>query len=75
MERIPCPACSSASGDPCNYCGSFGEVDLPEEPCDICGMAVVEGELYSVSDGGLTVEHKACVADWFRRNYGREGIA
>lgn len=48
---------------------------LPEYPCDICDMEVVEGERFTVSDGGLTVEHTACTADWFRRNYGREGLA
>jgi len=43
-------------------------------PCDHCGMGIVKGERVAVSNNGLTVEHTACVRDWFRRNYGREGL-
>ena len=49
--------------------------NIPEHSCDLCGERVVPGEHFTVSDGGLTVEHDACADDWFRRNYGREGVA
>lgn len=48
---------------------------LPEYPCDICGHDVEPGEKVHVSDGGLTVEHDACVRHWFRRNFDREGLS
>jgi hypothetical protein len=47
---------------------------LPAYACDICGDHVKAGEKVSVTDNGLTVEHTACTADWFRRNYGRETL-
>lgn len=47
---------------------------LPEYPCDICGEAVMPGERVSVEDNGLTVEHTACTAHWFRSNFGRETL-
>lgn len=48
---------------------------LPEYPCDICGQHVEDGESYTVTDNGLTVEHTDCTRHWFRRNYGREYLS
>lgn len=48
---------------------------LPAYPCDICSQDVEVGERVAVSDGGLTVEHTACVSGWRRRNFGREGLS
>jgi hypothetical protein len=47
---------------------------LPAYPCDICHQDVVAGERVTVTDGGLTVEHTACTAYWFRSNFGRETL-
>lgn len=49
--------------------------NLPAYPCDVCGQQVQPGEKVSVTDGGLTVEHKTCSTSWLRRNYGRESLA
>ena len=41
--------------------------------CDICNQPIQAGE--KVSDDGSEIAHTTCVRDWFRRNYGREGLA
>lgn len=40
--------------------------------CDICGDRIFADEKWS--DDGTEVAHTACVEDWFRRNYGAEGL-
>lgn len=49
--------------------------DLPDYPCDICGMAVEPGEKFTAADGGLTIEHIACTRAWFRRSFGAEALS
>lgn len=44
-----------------------------ETTCDICGQAIVAGE--RVQNDCDELVHTACVRDWFRRNFGREGLA
>jgi hypothetical protein len=41
--------------------------------CDICQHRILAGEKFS--DDGSEIAHTACVKDWFRRNFGREGLA
>lgn len=45
----------------------------PESPCEICGQPILEGERYT--EDGPSVEHTECAADWWRRNFGAEGLA
>ncbi len=42
--------------------------------CDICEQEIVEGESFAPADDSGPAEHTACTADWFRRNFGREGL-
>jgi hypothetical protein len=46
---------------------------LPEYPCDICGMHIQAGEKFTHDPKGETT-HNDCARDWFRRNFGREGL-
>jgi hypothetical protein len=41
--------------------------------CDLCGDEFEAGDV--VVDDGAEVAHKSCVAQWFRGNFGREGLA
>jgi hypothetical protein len=40
--------------------------------CDICHQPILSGEKFS--DDGSEIAHTACVRDWFRRNFGRDGL-
>lgn len=45
------------------------------EVCDICGHDIIDGEPFRPADDAGPAEHTACTADWFRRNFGREGLS
>lgn len=47
----------------------------PRYRCDICNEKVIEGERYATDTSGLTVEHVDCAKNWFRSNFGREGLS
>jgi hypothetical protein len=41
--------------------------------CDICGQEFLKGEKVIAAGGEVT--HAACVAHWFKANFGKEGLA
>lgn len=41
--------------------------------CDICHQPILADE--KVFNDGNEIAHVSCVRDWFRRNFGREGLA
>lgn len=57
------------------------EITQPTAPaptalvCDICGHEIVPGEAFTPDSAAGPAEHTACTADWFRRNFGREGLS
>lgn len=62
----------------CAAAAAFSREPLPPEgepaaTCDLCGDRLLPGE--RVSDDGCEVAHAACVAQWFRSNFGREGLS
>jgi hypothetical protein len=44
----------------------------PAARCDLCHSEIRPGE--SFQDDGDEVAHTSCSRDWFRRNFGREGL-
>lgn len=42
--------------------------------CDVCGERIEPGERYTSDPKGETT-HDDCARDWFRRNFGREGLS
>lgn len=46
----------------------------PVRYCDICDEEIQPGEKF-YGDDEIGCEHKSCADDWFRRNFGREGLS